>query len=73
MTIIVDIWGGDLHQNYVKRLEFDAWPDAASAIEAEVEAGLLCNVLHSDFKCPDDKVEVANVAMSALVRAGHGQ
>lgn len=64
--IQVDVWGGELHQNHVASVEFDTWAEASQFMEQQVEAGLLCNVLHTDFKTPSERVD----EMTAAVLAG---
>ena len=64
--IQVDVWAGDMHQKHAAAEEFDTWAEAAQFMEQQVEAGLLCNVLHTDFKTPPERVE----EMTAAVLAG---
>ena len=48
--IQIDVWAGEHHQSLVREYFVKNWHEAASIIEREVEAGMLCNVLHTDFK-----------------------
>lgn len=57
MPYKIDVWGGDLHQRHIGATEKDDWSAAADFMAPLVEAGLLCNVLHTDFKCPPERLE----------------
>ncbi len=65
--IQIDLWGGDLHQNHVDCRLVDDWPSAFPVIQEAVEAGLLANVLHLDFKVPGERQEEVNAAFRALI------
>lgn len=63
--IQVDVWAGYLHQKLAVRQNFDSWAEASAFIEQQVEAGMLCNVLHTDFKSPGErKVELDKVMLN---------
>lgn len=63
--IQIDIWGGDLHTDLVREYAVKTWQEAAAIIEDEAEAGMLVNVLHTDFKAPADK---ADTALAQIIR-----
>lgn len=65
--IQVDIWGGDLHQRLVRSYEETDWKRVAEIVECEVEAGMLVNILHTDFKCPPEKVEEQTNKLKGLL------
>lgn len=65
--IQIDIWGGDMHQRLVREHLVDNWTAAFSIIRDAVEAGLLANVLHTDFKAPES---MADAALLALIAEG---
>jgi ribosomal protein S11 len=67
MPYQVDFWGGDMHTEEAGTLEFAGWAAAAEAMRTAVDAGLLCNVLHTDFKAPPGAAEAA---MRKLLREG---
>lgn len=55
MPYRIDVWGGDLHQRHLETQELDSWRDAETYMLRQVESGLLCNILHTDFKAPADR------------------
>ena len=59
MPYQVDTWGGDLHQTHVETSLFEDWTDAQSYMRTRIDAGLLCNVLDTDFKTPANRVHEA--------------
>ena len=61
--IQVDVWGGELHQNHVASVEFKVWADASQFVEHQIESGMLCNVLHTDFKAPSERVDEMTAAV----------
>lgn len=65
--IQIDVWGGDLHQNFVRRHKTDSWLSATKIIENEVETGFLVNVLHSDFKFPPERQGEVDEALASVV------
>lgn len=67
MPIQIDVWSGDLHTNHVGRHQVDNWQEAASFMEGQVEGGMLCNVLHTDFKAPPERVAEAEKALAATL------
>ena len=64
MSIKVDVWGGDLHQNHVDSAEFTHQEDAFLFISEMIEAGCLCNVLHRDFEVPEERHGEAREALA---------
>jgi hypothetical protein len=64
MPIKVDVWGGDLHQNHISEHNFDNFADAATLVNCQIEAGNLCNVLHTDFIAPPERVAEQEAAMA---------
>lgn len=56
MPYQVDVWGGDLHQNHLGAKQYDDWAQVSDFIGPLVDAGLLCNVLHTDFQAPPERV-----------------
>lgn len=60
--IQIDVWAGKEHQSLVREHFVDQWSDAARIIEQEVEAGMLCNVLHTDFKTQSSEANEAAYA-----------
>ena len=65
--IQIDLWGGDFHQSLVGEHVVATWPEAFAIIQSAVDAGLLANVLHQDFKAnPQD----ADKAMRSLFSGG---
>lgn len=65
--IQVDVWGGTLHQNLMEEHLFEDWKDAADLIQSRVEAGCLCNVLHTDYRPPaGEQAEAMEAALTAL-------
>ena len=67
MTYQVDSWGGDLHQRHLGAKRFDHFEEAAKFMESQVDAGLLCNVLHTDFKAPPERVAEAERDLAATL------
>lgn len=63
MSYQVDVWAGDLHQEHVGATSFDTWAEAADFMGPLVDAGLLCNTLHSDFKAPPERVRAAEESL----------
>lgn len=59
MPYQVDVWGGDLYQKHAGSKRFEDWQSAADFMERLIDAGLLCNVLDTDFKAHPDKVAKA--------------
>jgi len=55
MALLIDVWAGEVHQSHVGTLTTESWEDACKFIEQQVEAGMLCNILHTDFKAPPDR------------------
>ena len=68
--ILVDVWAGDLHQSLVETGQFDDFEEAADFMRERVDAGMLCNVLHTDFKAPAEKVEEQKKALAGEYLAG---
>lgn len=68
MKILIDVWGGDCHQNLVESRDFenDEWPIALEMVRERVEAGCLCNVLHLDFQASEE----ISKGMAAKLLAG---
>ena len=67
MAIQIDVWSGDLHQRHTGTLKTECWKEAAEFMEGQVEGGMLCNVLHTDFKAPSDRVAEAEKALAATL------
>ena len=65
----VDVWGGDLHQNHSDTQSFEDWAEASRFMASRVESGLLCNVLHTDFKAPPERVNEAEAALANYLTA----
>ena len=65
--IQVDVWSGDLHHQHAGTREFSEWEDASTFMAEMVEAGMLCNVLHTDFKAPAERVSEAEAALAATL------
>jgi hypothetical protein len=63
MTIQVDVWGGDLHQRHVSEHYFDSFQKAVNLISEQIEAGNLCNILHTDFVAPTERVSEQKAEM----------
>lgn len=63
MTIQIDVWSGDCHQTLCREYYLSNWVDAVKIIEQEVEAGMLVNVLHTDFKAPPEKAKSAMLSL----------
>lgn len=57
MPYQIDVWGGDLHQNHLGAKHCETWAQTADFMAPLIDAGLLCNVLHTDFKAPPERVE----------------
>lgn len=72
MAIQVDVWGGELHQSHIGCLKTDDWQEAFTFIETQVEGGMLCNVLHTDFKAPPERVAEAEIALAATLNQPKG-
>lgn len=68
MAIQIDTWGGDLHQNHVGVDHFDDWGEATKFIQERVEEGHLCNVLHTDFQAPEQRVNEAKALLATQLR-----
>lgn len=68
MTYQIDVWSGDLHQRHFNTLRTEVWAVASTFMEEQVEAGNLCNILHTDFIAPDDRVEEQMVAMRKYLK-----
>ena len=66
--IQIDLWGGDLHQNLVDSRLAEGWDEAARIIRDSVEGGLLANVLHLDFKTPEERLDEMNAAIRAALQ-----
>lgn len=58
MGIQIDLWAGELHQRLASTVMTDDWVEASRVIQEAVEAGLLANVIHTDFVAPRHKQEV---------------
>jgi hypothetical protein len=71
--IQIDIWGGDLHQKLCETKTVDDWTEASKIIEQYVEAGMLVNVLHIDFKTPLERQNEVNAAMTKLAKLEGGE
>jgi hypothetical protein len=56
MPYQVDAWGGDLHQRHHSTELCDTWAEASALMEPLIDAGMLCNVMHTDFKAPPERV-----------------
>ena len=61
--IQVDVWAGDLHQKHADSRVFNTWVEASEFMEQQVEAGMLCNVLHTDFKVPSERFDEMSQAV----------
>ena len=68
MPIQIDVWAGELHQDHVGSHHTDDWPAAAEFMQAQVDAGMLCNVLHTDFKAPPERVAEMEAALAAALQ-----
>jgi hypothetical protein len=69
MAIQVGIWAGDLHHTHVGEFSFSSWADASAFIQEQVDNGMLCNVLHTDFKVPESRLDEMNRALLAASEA----
>lgn len=67
MPLQVDVWAGDLHQNHVGTFRTQSWDKAAKFMQRQIEGGMLCNVLHTDFKAPPERVKEAEAALAATL------
>ena len=67
MSYQVDTWAGDVHQNFVSSNLFDDWDIASSFMKERMDEGALCNVLHTDFKAPSERIEEAEIALSKYI------
>lgn len=56
MPYQIDVWGGDLHQRHLGAKQCDDWAQASDFMGPLIDAGLLCSVLHTDFKAPPERV-----------------
>ncbi|WP_312527083.1 hypothetical protein [Paracoccus sp. (in: a-proteobacteria)] len=65
MSIQIDLWAGELHQRLASTAYTDSWLEAAGIIQEAVEAGMLANVVHSDFIAPEHKQKAALAAIIA--------
>lgn len=70
MPYQVDVWSGDLHTDHVASNCFEDWSDVASFMNPLIDAGLLCNVLHSDFKAPPERVKEIEQQLLAGLQGG---
>lgn len=68
MPYQVDIWAGDLHQRHIGCETFDEWAEAAIFMQQHVDAGLLCNILHTDFKAPMHRVDEQIAALAKILK-----
>lgn len=68
MAYQLDIWGGDLHQRLVGSKSFDEWGELSSIAKEATDAGLLCNILHTDFKSPNDLADAEFKRLFASLR-----
>jgi hypothetical protein len=59
MPYQIDVWGGDLHQRHIGTKHLEDWPKAVDFMAPLIDAGMLCNVLHTDFQCPPERVAEA--------------
>ena len=57
MPYLVCPWGGDYHHILQDSYEFDEWEDAQTFMQVSVEAGMQCNVIHTDFIVPEEKID----------------
>lgn len=69
--IQVDVWGGTLHQNLIEECLFESWQDAMDHVREMVEAGCLCNILHTDYRMPEAEKNAAMEAVLAGLAAEH--
>lgn len=63
MAILVNVWAGDVHQNHVGSYTSEDWSEVFQFVEAQVEGGMLCNILHTDFKVPPERVAQAEAEL----------
>jgi len=68
MPYEVDAWSGDLHQVHVGSKKFDDWRAASDFMERLVDAGLLCNALHTDFKAPLERIREMQDELAKTLR-----
>lgn len=59
----IDVWSGELHQKHCGFEQFNDWDMACNFMLEQVEAGNLCNILHSDFIAPAHKREDTEKAL----------
>lgn len=64
MPLQIDVWSGELHQNHAGTFRTDDWEKAADFMEQQVDAGMLCNVIHTDFKAPPERLAEAEAALA---------
>jgi hypothetical protein len=69
MAIQVGVWAGDLHQVHVGEFEFPSWAEASAYMKEQVDGGMLCNVLDTDFKTPPSRLEEMNAALLKMGQA----
>ncbi len=65
MPIRIDLWSGELHTNFHSRYETSDWKTALALIEVSSEAGLLVNVLHTDFRVPPERMQEAETEIAS--------
>ncbi|WP_347139468.1 hypothetical protein [Paracoccus sp. SSK6] len=69
MPILIDIWGGDLHQRLIESKLTDDWDEVQRVTRDAVDTGLLVNVVHTDFIPPDALADEALEEILAVVRS----
>lgn len=67
MPYQIDVWGGDLHQRHLGIRQCNTWAQVADFIGPLVDAGLLCNVLHTDFKAPSERISEMEKELAAYL------
>lgn len=63
MTYKVDVWSGDLQQTHCECVSFESWHALSDFVQSRVDAGLLCNILDTDFIAPSDRVAETKQAL----------
>lgn len=70
MPYNVDVWCGDLHTEHFGSKSCETWQEAADFMGPLIDTGLLCNVLHSDFRAPARRIAEMEAELAKYLHKG---
>lgn len=74
MSILIDIYGGDLHEKLIGHHEPKTYAEAQEIIKEALETGFLLSVIHSDFMPTAEKAAQSNaLVLKGLLAAAREQ